>query len=157
MHDGSAFSGKLESLLSFLDDLENNEGCHVASVNDNRREIHGVDTSRHACTLLTDVTNEEKETGGDIHDCALASNKTRSPPKPPANHDKKYIWDEWEETLQDGAMVILDIENRMTTCNDPEEYSKANATPASARQELQRLKAMSEEIQTRASSMKRQR
>jgi hypothetical protein len=154
MHDGSAISDKLESLLSFLDDLENNESCYVASVNDNRREIHGVDTTRHACTLLTDVTKTEKESGGDIYDCVLASTKTRSPSKPLANYEKKYIWDEWEETLQDGAVVLLDTDSKMTSGNDPEKYSKANVTPAFARQQLQQLRAMSEEIQTRASSMK---
>jgi hypothetical protein len=153
MHDGSAYSEKLESLLSFLDDLENNGSDNVneASVSNSRREIRGVDTTRRACTLLTDVTQKRD---GDFHDCALASTKARSPPKPPANHEKKYIWDEWDETLQDGAMVLLDIDNKMTTGNDLEDYSKANATPASARQQLQQLKAMSEEIQTRASSMK---
>ncbi|KAL3821943.1 LOW QUALITY PROTEIN: hypothetical protein ACHAXA_004431 [Cyclostephanos tholiformis] len=163
MHEGSAFSDKLESLLSFLDDLENNDSCNVDSNNDNRQGIRGVDTTRRACTVLTDVTNSafgnaksgyEEGRGDDLHDCILASTKTLTSSKLLANHDKKYIWDEWEETLQDGTMVLLDIEKKMAPSDDPEESSKANATPAYARQQLQQLKAMSEEIQTRASSMK---
>lgn len=161
--DATAFSNKLESLLSFLDDLQNNDSYNEPPSNYDGREILGVTSTHVPCTSLADIMNlacdtsrpgEEEEGHKDLHDCILASTKTHSSSKALISREKKYIWDEWEETVQDGAMVLLDIERNMAPGDDPEEYTKPSSMPADARQQLQLLKAMSEEIQTRASSMK---
>ena len=162
-HSATTFSHKLESLLSFLDDLQNNDSCNELCSNYDSREIFGVTSSHVACTGPADVTNsardtarlgEEEERDKDLHDCVFASTKTSSSSKSLLTREKKYIWDEWEETVQDGVMVLLDIEQNMAPGDDPKEYTKSNPMPADARQQLQLLKAMSEEVQTRASSMK---
>ena len=162
-HSATTFSNKLESLLSFLDDLQNTDSCNELSSNYDGREIFGVTSSHVACTGPADIKNsasntarlgEEEERDKDLHDCVVPSTKTSSSSKSLLTREKKYIWDEWEETVQDGAMVLLDIDQQMAPGDDPKEYTKSNPMPADARQQLQLLKAMSEEVQTRASSMK---
>jgi len=155
----TTFSNKLESLLSFLDDLQNTDSCNELSSNYDGREIFGVTSSHVACADIKNSTRNtarlgEEERDKDLLDCVFPSTKTSSSSKSLLTREKKYIWDEWEETVQDGAKVLLDIEQQMAPGDDPKEYSKSNPTPDDARQQLQLLKAMSEEVQTRASSMK---
>lgn len=157
-HSATTFSNKLASLLSFLDDLQNTDSCNELSSNYDGREMFGVTSSHVACTGPAVIKNsantarlgEEEERDKDLHDCVVPSTKTSSSSKSLLTRD----WDEWEETVQDGAMVLLDIDRHMAPGDDPKEYTKSNLMPANARQQLQLLKAMSEEVQTRASSMK---
>lgn len=161
-HSATTFSNKLASLLSFLDDLQNTDSCNELSSNYDGREMFGVTSSHVACTGPAVIKNsantarlgEEEERDKDLHDCVVPSTKTSSSSKSLLTREKIYIWDEWEETVQDGAMVLLDIDRHMAPGDDPKEYTKSNLMPADARQQLQLLKAMSEEVQTRASSMK---
>jgi hypothetical protein len=152
--DATTFSNKLESLLSFLDDLQNDDSLNELPSNYDEREILGVTSSHVACTGPADITNsargtarlgEEEERDKDIYNCVFPSTETSSSSKSLLIREKKYIWDEWAE---------LDVEQKMAHGDDHKESTKSNSMPADARQQLQLLKAMSEEVQTRASSMK---
>ena len=115
-----SFSGKVDSLLSFLDDLDKN-----ASGN----ELDGVPQEGKL--------KEETDSG------------------PPLSRVKKYIWDDWEETAQDGDVTLLDIQQKMAPREHDVENIQSKSVPAAidVRRQLLQLKAMSQEIQTRASSM----
>ena len=62
------------------------------------------------------LPGEEEDGHKDLHDCILASTKTHSSY---ISREKKHIWDEWEETVQDGAMALLDVEQKIAPVDDP--------------------------------------
>jgi hypothetical protein len=114
----------------------------------------GITTSHVACTGPADITNSAHgavrlgEGGGrdkDIHDCIFPSTKTSSSSKSLLICKRKYIWDGW---------AVLDVEKKTAHGDDHKESIKSNSMPADACQQLQLLKAMSGEVQTRALSVK---
>lgn len=161
--DPTHFSTKLISLLSFLDKIDDKSDKE-------ERVIRGASSSTHV-----PLTDESKTNSILIQ-------------------EKKYIWDHWDEEIQnvfpqkkyiwdDDEMAMLDEETKCLW-NDWEgtaeedvdvqligenpkgaqgEIVKAEVSdkqskrcPIDARQQLQLLKSMSVEIQTRADAMKKQ-
>ena len=163
------YSEKLESLLSFLeehceqkydsgDKLSNECGGREADVSTSRRARTGladISNSARASTRTGEDEEEIKEQHVPIHATSKSLSFTRAT-KTIVTREKKYIWEDWEETMQEGEMVLIGSEPKMPSCDEIEERScpPSNGLPVDAHQQLQELRSMSEEIQTRAAAMK---
>lgn len=175
--DPTLYSGKLNSLLNFLDEI-NDRSDDVTSVT-GVREIRGVsstkfpitchaDTTKYSARSTSQICENEKKVDEPIK--SLSSN-------PHLIHEKKYIWDEWDEPRKDpihqkkyiwddDEIAKLDEETKCLwndlegAAEDVDEQKNAvpdkrsKRCPVDARHQLQLLKSMSEEIQTRADAMK---
>ena len=128
------YSDKLESLLTFLDEQGNN----------NR------DDENKSGAGLVDITNNST---------AITSKSNRSQRKRMSNGggEKKYVWDSWDLTTQDGGTTsIQDASDKSLPNETSTTTSIANKSCLNSNlvDQLAELKLMSEQIQTRATTMK---
>ncbi len=190
--DPTQFSSKLNSLLNFLEEINDKSDCITHGKGE--REIGGVSSTHMPLTCYADTTNSALSTSRMCVDEKKVdeSNKIRSS-NPLLNCEKKHIWDDWDEVNRDtfcqkkyiwddDELAMLDEETKCLwlnwegTAKDVDVQSsdnKPNATigeivtsevtvsdkqskrcPIDARQQLQLLKSMSEEVQTHAAGMK---
>ena len=135
-----SYSDKLESLLNFLDLEENGE--NDIRTKSSTRAAGLVDITN---TSLSKPREEEK-----------ANKDGQQMSKSLVNNDKKksYIWDDWgEEATQDGETISL--EPKTSSGGGEKSCAVENVTlPANMQKQLAELKAMSDEIQTKAAAMK---
>mmetsp|Transcript_12305 Transcript_12305/g.26603 ORF Transcript_12305/g.26603 Transcript_12305/m.26603 type:complete len:479 (-) Transcript_12305:737-2173(-) len=175
----SQYSDKLDSLLNFLDkhcEKENDSDDKLSS--DCGRREADVTPTHCACTGLGDIANhnasersswhgsserkeaitgQDEEELKDLNDrCNASSKARRSSAESHIIREKKYIWDDWSETGA-GDIVLLQDEFRNPAGDGMEKsasFESSNGLPPNARQQLQELKSMSQEISARAASMK---
>jgi len=157
----SQYSQKVQSLLNFLD--EQCEQRHDIELPGNGGE-HAF-RSRSACASLVDATNnsstgnaengnpathQNEEKFKDSRICLDAQVKTCS--KLHVMREKKYIWDDWRE--MGTGVVLLQDEHSTLAGDEVDELGNPKGSSINAQQQLQELKSLSDEIQTRATAMK---
>lgn len=175
---GNRFSDRLESLLTFLDEKENIDiasvesfCCRRYSTGSDSIGVHRglVDTSNstdqtsHQSTAERIVGQDEKafknkpgtnDGERSTHSLAFLRQSTGSSGK-----NKKYIWDEWEETCDGKSDLVRDMPLDDGVPDDHTKYEMStgdNETESlsAARRQLFNLKAMGEEIHARTASLK---
>ncbi|KAL3782973.1 hypothetical protein HJC23_003129 [Cyclotella cryptica] len=160
---GNRFSNRLESLLKFIDEKENNDVDFVET-SAYKRYNNGYDS----CGVHRGLVDNSNSTGQPSHQSttegivgqnekAFKNNSGANDSAflgQSANKSKRYVWDEWEErdlvrdmSLNDGVPAGKTKHEMAAGDNKTESVSRA-------RQQLISLKAMGEEIHARAASLK---
>ena len=123
------YSDKLSKLLTFLD---NKDQLSINNNNDDNGEIKGA--SNYG---LVDITNNSTAV-------ASKSNRSQRKRRSSGGGEKKYVWDSWDH-LSDKSLP-----------NEPSTTTSTNESGLNSNlvDQLAELKLMSEQIQTRATTMK---
>lgn len=160
--DPARFSTKVNSLLNFLDEIDDRSDNSVRRSSKLRVDEKRVDESNDPQSSNARLIREKKYVWDDW-DEVLEKDTI---------HQKKYIWDDdemamldeetkcllndWEGTEHLDAQLIDDKPKVAKDESDVVSGKQSKRCPADARLQLQLLKSMSEEVQTRADTMKTQ-
>lgn len=160
--DPARFSTKVNSLLNFLDEIDDRSDNSVRRSSQLCVDEKRVDESNNPQSPNARLIREKKYVWDDWDEVLE---------KDPI-HRKKYIWDDdemamldeetkclwndWEGTEHLDAQLIDDKPYVAKDESDVVPGKQSKRCPADARLQLQLLKSMSEEVQTRADTMKTQ-
>lgn len=135
------YSDKLSKLLTFLD---NKDQLSINNNNDENGEIKGASDYG-----LVDITNNSTAV-------ASKSNRSQRKRRSTGGGEKKYIWDSWDGTTQDADTTSNQDATDKSLPNEPSTTTTTNESGLNSNlvDQLQELKLMSEQIQTRATTMK---
>jgi len=99
--DPARYSTKVNSLLNFLDQIDDlSDDITSGTV---LREISGVSSSKFSLTCHADTTNYLARSTSRICEDEKKVDESIKPrsSNPHLLHEKKYIWDEWDEVIKD--------------------------------------------------------
>lgn len=136
------YSDKLSKLLTFLD---NKDQISINNNNDDNGEIKGA--SNYG---LVDITNKSTA-------IASKSNQSQRKSRSSGGGEKKYVWDSWDLTTQDGGTTSIQDASDKSLPNKPStttSITNESGLNSNLVDQLQELKLMSEQIQTRTTTMK---
>lgn len=161
-------SNRLDSLLTFLEQCGDDD-CN-GSFCGGREASGGVSCGSRG---LFDITNEKPHVGSGEEKAKLKdrTNHPDDPKKPnpfvtttalPRVREKKYVWEkEWDDLLQEDPSDDEEVPAHREKPDAPpgERLPEKNTPPGerlpvNARQQLQELKALSAEIQTKATALR---
>jgi hypothetical protein len=176
-HQSNRYSDRFEVLFKFLDakSISNENDSVDTSLH---KRINGSSTvpCSHGLVDITNYQSSHQETServdrqkettikgklGNNNDCTITNHVTTTlsaDEKAACNKAKRYIWDDWEETL-DGQIVLLrDVQldkpaGLVLQLSNTKMAAGEDKTEAMAAT-LKDLKAMSKEIQSRAATLK---
>ena len=147
------YSDKLSKLLTFLDE-QGNSNCDddskdQLSINNNNDDDNG-ETKGASDYGLVDITNNSTAVSS-------KSNRLQRTRRSSGGGQKKYVWDSWDLTTQDGDTTSNQDASDKRLPNKPSTTTSiANESCLNSNlvDQLAELKLMSEQIQTRATTMK---